>query len=165
MVTSTSRRKDGSGKSRSRHASPAVRLTARPDQVENELAHDEKVAVRIALRQEPQKRGDGLQAEAGARREHHAIGAGLRDLEREIAEVLVETRAPVRLHAVTRLQGGCTLPRPSAIDEAHMPAVFGRDQFHDGVTFAQAAKPQNDAVVGPLHRALYSFGNSSPMPR
>ncbi|MEJ0041360.1 MAG: hypothetical protein WDM81_03740 [Rhizomicrobium sp.] len=64
--------------------------------------------------------GEGVKAGERLAALHHVAGAGLRRLDGEIAEMLVQPRPPMELHAVAGLEHGFGLARRAAAHEAQM---------------------------------------------
>jgi hypothetical protein len=108
--------------------------------------------VRIALRQKPQGSGRDAEAVERQRRAEETGRTELARLHHIAAEMLIEPRPPLRLHAVAGLQDRLQAPRAPAMHEAEMAAVRARHQFEDDARFAVLPRPEDEALVRPLHR-------------
>ena len=92
-------------------------------------------------------------------------------LDGEIAEMLVEPRAPSGAHAYCPAAGSAACASASAAaHQAEMAAVLARHHFEDDAGLAVALDAEHDAFVGPLHAVVRKwphllFGNSRPISR
>ena len=72
-------------------------------------------------------------------------------LDRVMAEMLVEPRAPDHAQLVAGLQHRAQSRRGAAAHHAEMAAVFARHHLEDGIGLAVAPAAQHNAFVGPFH--------------
>ena len=84
----------------------------------------------------------------------------------EIAEMLVQSRAPHRAYGVARLQHRPQARAGSSPHQAEMAAMRARHHLHNGVRLAMTARAQHDAFVGPVHdsQAEHESENRFPSP-
>ena len=78
--------------------------------------------------------------------------------------MLVEPRAPRRLHDVAGLQNRLESLRAPAMDEAEMAAVLAGHQLEDDARLAVLADAEHDAFIGPLHDGLNVLGGRGRAP-
>ena len=127
--------------------------------------------MRLALGEEPAQSCEMGNAMYGMRRREESGGAQIDALDRIIAEMVVEPRAPGRAQRVAGLQNAAQPRAGAAANKPEMAAAFNRHQFENDARFAVLAHPEHDAFIGPLHATYvctirgYSRGNSKPISR
>ena len=110
----------------------------------------------VALGQQAQMRGHGLQSIDGDRAVHQPGGVHLDRLGLERAEMLVKARPPQQVDAIAGLQDRLLLARTAAAHEAEMAAMRARHHLENGAGFAMLAGAENDSLVAPFHVESFS---------
>ena len=134
---------------------------------DDELERFVKRPVRIALRQEPQMRGERLQPEDGDGAVEEPRRVEFQRLDLKEAEMLVQPRPPMELDPITRLQERLHPAAATAAHETKMAAMRTGHYLQDGARLTMPAGAQNDSFVAPFHdrRLAFQPGNSSPISR
>jgi len=115
-----------------------------------------EAAMGVALRQQSQMRGHGLQPVDGDRAVHQPGGIHLDRLGLKDAEMLVEAGPPQQVDAVAGLQHRLLLARAAAAHQAEMAAMRARHHLENGAGFAMLAGAENDSLVAPFHFRSFS---------
>src|SRR5262245_3505627 len=120
------------------------------------------VGMRIALRQQAAERAQQRDAIERVRQAQEGRRRQLKPFHREIAEVLIEPRAPGGAHAIAGLQDRTQPGAGPAPHQTEVTPVPMRHQLEDGARLPVPAHAQHDSFIGPLHRVCstpyYSTG-------
>jgi hypothetical protein len=107
--------------------------------------------VRIALGKESRQRGEMGHCEYGMGVGEQGARAQGDRFDREVAEMIVKARAPMRPHHIGGLQHR---PHPASGPAAHQPEVtpvVPRHQFENGIRLAVPPDTEDESVIAPLH--------------
>ena len=120
--------------------------------IEHVIERSMDLRVGVALWQHAAERSQMSDAVEGMRDRQERRRPRIEGLDRVVAEMFIEPRAPGAADAVTRLQHR---PQPRARPSPHqteMAAVGTRHQFEDGIGLPVTPGAEHDGLVSPFHR-------------
>jgi len=107
--------------------------------------------VRIPLGEQPAQRREVRHSIGCVRRDHQLGSAQFQAFDDEMAEMLVEPRAPGQAHVIARLQDRPHARTGPSPHQPEMAPMLTRHDLENGVRLAVTAHAQHDAFVGPVH--------------